>query len=203
MAHTPTSVVLYRSRNRKARECSRVRVKRSTRREITCRADIPAVPRTCRRARRKSPICSDIRWVDGSNPEEDRTPSDRSARRTNRRSILEWRKEQKEKEKRRETKRRKNEKTSRNVESLRHDDVVHDDEYCDVSYVCFLTWQTLYFSGLVANVVRVWMLRGWYLAGLLLPFRNVSKSRVEGVIYVIYSRVVTKTYKNHAVVTRQ
>lgn len=54
----------------------------------SCRADILAESYTCRRARHRSPICSDIRRVDGRNPEEGRSPSDRLARRTNRRSIL-------------------------------------------------------------------------------------------------------------------
>ena len=151
------------------------------------------MPRTCRRARRKSPICSDIRWVDDSNPEEDRIPSDRSARRTNRRSILSGEKRRRKKEKRdqEEKKERKKDKhrlykVECRISTLSRSRWTSIVLRCIVLYVCFfsLTWQTLHFPGLVANVVRVWMLRGWYLARLLLPFRNVSKWRVEEIIYV-------------------
>lgn len=67
--------------------------------KITCHADILVELHTCRRARHKSPICSDIHRVDGSNLEEGHTPSDRLAHRTNHQSILSEKKHRLYKEK--------------------------------------------------------------------------------------------------------
>lgn len=147
--------------------------------KITCHADILVELHTCRRARHKSPICSDIHQVDGSNPEEGHTPSDRLAHRTNRQSILSEKKHRLYKEK-----------------------CLHRwffialfeprPRWTPSRYVSFFTWQALYFSGFVTNVVRVWMLRGRYLTGLLLPFGNVSKWRVEAIIYL--TKMYNKNY---------
>lgn len=55
---------------------------------ITCHAGIQAKQHTCRRALHRSPTCNDTLRVVDSNPEEGRSPCDRSARRTNRLPIL-------------------------------------------------------------------------------------------------------------------
>lgn len=78
-----------RRRSVPSRTCLSILDRTSTRSSrCSCHVDILAELHTCRKARRRNPICSDTRLVDGSNPEEGRILFDRSVRRTNRLSIL-------------------------------------------------------------------------------------------------------------------